>query len=61
MLKRSIFLIGTQAILATALLFLVSSCGKDKSSSTGWNYNDSKWGGYEAHEYDGQETGPGLV
>ena len=28
---------------------------------TGWNYNDSKWGGFEVHKYLGQETGPNLV
>ena len=45
-----------------ALLFLVPmSCKKQQSSTTGWNYNDSKWGGFEKHEYAGQETGPGLV
>lgn len=44
------------------LLFLVPmSCKKERSSTTGWKYNDSKWGGFEKHEYAGQETGPGLV
>jgi len=44
-----------------ALPFLIASCGKEKSSVTGWNYNDSKNGGYEVVKYQGQETGPGLV
>ena len=40
--------------------FYLTSCGKEKSSVTGWNYNDpkmvvSKW------FPDEQETGPGLV
>ena len=49
------FLLGTIAILATA-------CGgKERSSITNWKYNDSKWGGFEVHEYDGQATGPNLV
>ena len=43
------------------LAFILASCGKDKSTTTGWRYNDSKWGGFEKHDYKGQETGPGLV
>jgi formylglycine-generating enzyme len=47
------------------LLFglLVASCGgkKEKSSTTGWNYNDQKWGGFEKIDYEGQATGPNLV
>ena len=50
----------TIALVASSMLFTVA-CKKDKSASTGWNYNDSKWGGFEKHEYGGQETGPGLV
>ena len=46
--------------LSTAMI-LFSSCGKEKSSVTGWNYNDPKNGGYEVVPYDEQETGPGLV
>ncbi|MCY7409916.1 MAG: formylglycine-generating enzyme family protein, partial [Chitinophagales bacterium] len=44
-------------------LMLLNSCifhGKDKSMATGWNYNDTKWGGFEVHDYPGQETGPNL-
>ncbi|GIV33781.1 MAG: gliding motility lipoprotein GldJ [Chitinophagales bacterium] len=40
---------------------LLSSCSKDQSSTTGWNYNDPDWGGFERIDYAGQETGPGLV
>ena len=50
----------TMVLIAFSLLFTVA-CKKEKSASTGWNYNDSKWGGFEKHEYAGQETGPGLV
>ncbi len=43
-------------------LLLLSSCGKkEKSSTTGWNYNDQKWGGFEKLDYEGQATGPNLV
>ncbi len=41
---------------------LVSSCGKkERSASTGWMYNDQKWGGFEKLDYEGQATGPNLV
>ena len=52
---------GIAIILSVLLAFGMSSCTKDKSSNTGWNYNDSKWGGFEVVDYRGQETGPGLV
>ena len=53
-------LISPSIALICAIIFLVS-CGKEKSSITGWNYNDPKNGGFEVQAYDEQETGPGLV
>lgn len=54
LLKFSVYL-----LVATALL---TSCkSKERSSTTGWNYNDTKWGGFEKLKYDGQITGPNLV
>lgn len=55
-----------QLLYSTTVLFLaaslMTSCGKKQTSSTtGWNLNDSKWGGFEVKNYPGQETGPGLV
>ncbi len=50
--------------LSVALFGLaLASCGgkKEKSSTTGWNYNDQKWGGFEKIDYEGQATGPNLV
>ncbi|MBL6962626.1 MAG: SUMF1/EgtB/PvdO family nonheme iron enzyme [Bacteroidetes bacterium] len=55
---KKIFQLLSITILAVILL---SSCSKEKSSTTGWKYNDVKWGGFEKHEYKGQETGPNLV
>ncbi len=46
--------------LSVAVISL-SSCNYESSSSTGWNYNDSKNGGFEKRPYFEQETGPGLV
>lgn len=50
-----------QAALAVGVITMASSCSKERSNSTGWNYNDPKNGGFEVVDYDGQETGPGLV
>ena len=46
-------------IASFALLF--SSCKKEASPTTGWNYNDPKNGGFEVYPFTEQETGPGLV
>ena len=56
MKKRNLFMAGM--IVTAGLMF---SCKKEKSTTTGWNYNDSKWGGFEKHDYKEQETGPNLV
>jgi gliding motility-associated lipoprotein GldJ len=40
---------------------LVVSCKKEKSPTTGWEFNNPDWGGFEKVNYMGQETGPGLV
>lgn len=42
-------------------LTLICSCAKEKSSSTGWDYNNYKNGGFEKVNAQEQETGPGLV
>ena len=42
-------------------LLLFSSCKKERSATTNWSYNDSKWGGFEKPDYQGQATGPNLV
>jgi gliding motility-associated lipoprotein GldJ len=45
------------------LVLVLSACGKKESSDiTGWNLNDTKWGGFEKNlDYKGQPTGPNLV
>ena len=48
-------------LMFSMALIIFSSCGKERSSVTGWNYNDPKNGGFEVVPYDEQETGPGLV
>jgi len=50
---------GLLAVLA--LLTIMSSCKKETSPTTGWNYNDAKNGGFEVAPFEEQATGPGLV
>ncbi|MBN4049696.1 SUMF1/EgtB/PvdO family nonheme iron enzyme [Bacteroidales bacterium AH-315-N07] len=40
---------------------LLSSCGAEESSVTGWSYNDPSNGGFEVVDYIEMETGPGLI
>lgn len=42
-------------------ILLLPSCRFETSNATGWNYNDSRNGGFEKLPYYEQETGPGLV
>ena len=46
------------------LFLMISACSKrnnDRSSATGWKYNDPEYGGFEKVDYAGQPTGPNLV
>jgi gliding motility-associated lipoprotein GldJ len=40
---------------------VLTSCMKESSSSTGWEYNSVENGGFEKAPFEEQETGPGLV
>jgi sulfatase modifying factor 1 len=55
-MKKIVFL-GLAAMLAT------TACKREqRSDTTGWKYNDAKWGGFEKMpKYKGQATGPNLV
>jgi len=48
-------------VLSLGMMVFTSCSDKEKSSSTGWNVNDEKNGGFEVVDYNEQETGPGLV
>jgi formylglycine-generating enzyme len=48
-------------LLVLPVLLGVSSCSKNQSAVTGWNYNDPKNGGFEVAPAQDQATGPGLV
>jgi gliding motility-associated lipoprotein GldJ len=40
---------------------VLASCAREASSSTGWNYNDPRTGGFQKVPFVDQETGPGLI
>ena len=42
-------------------MILLGSCAKERSTSTGWEYNNYQNGGFEKFDAKEQETGPGLV
>ncbi|MEZ4982402.1 MAG: SUMF1/EgtB/PvdO family nonheme iron enzyme [Saprospiraceae bacterium] len=46
--------------LFAASLFVSCKSG-EVSDTTGWKFNDTKWGGFEKLDYEGQATGPNLV
>lgn len=59
-------LLGLNGFLLFAGIAVLSSCGGQKSSNlvsskTGWNFNDSKMGGFDVPKYEGQYIGPGLT
>src|SRR5690554_1300216 len=47
---------GVATLFATLM-----ACGNEQSSITGWNYNDSRNGGFQKMAFAEQETGPNLV
>ncbi len=53
------------SFLVLSVLFssivLFTSCSKQQSATTGWEYNNPKNGGFEVAEFRGQIAGPGLV
>lgn len=58
MSKRNLLFLAALGLIG----FAGASCSKkEKSATTGWHYNDKKWGGFELHKTPQQETGPNLV
>ena len=58
---KNIFNLTIFISLSSCLFFSCSSTKKE-SSSTGWEYNNSKNGGFELNtKFEEQETGPGLM
>lgn len=49
-------------ILIISSVVILASCSRKQSSTTGWEYNNSKNGGYETNQrFVEQATGPGLL
>ena len=48
-------------MLSVGLLASCSKKGGERSSSTGWKYNDQKMGGFEKLDYNPQVTRTNLV
>jgi len=53
------------AIAILSFIMILSSCGlfgpKERSHSTGWEYNNPENGGFEVSSAAAQQTGPGLI
>ncbi len=62
-MKRALFGFSLLSVgFATVLTSCSSNKGRGTSDKTGWNYNDSRLGGFTAAQnYQGMQTGPGLV
>jgi formylglycine-generating enzyme len=46
-------------LVFAAMIF--ASCQREASNTTGWYYNDPRFGGFQNHPGYHQETGPGLI
>ena len=49
------------AAFALAGVFIASSCSREASGTTGWDYNNPRTGGFQKVPFVDQETGPGLL
>ncbi len=61
LIKRFSFLVLTGAVIASFSSCSLFNKKYQKSTATGWNYNDPKWGGFYVAKNKEQQTGPGLV
>ena len=60
-LKNITVLLGAIALLASCKNGFMGKNKKEKSSMTGWNYNDKNMGGFNVAKAKDIKTGPGLV
>src|SRR6056297_2077500 len=58
MVMKHIFRLTMLMIFGALVL---TSCQKEASNTTGWYYNDPRFGGFQNHPGYEQETGPGLI
>ena len=50
-----------QWFIALLAIAVISSCSREVSNTTGWDYNNPGMGGFQKVPYIDQETGPGLI
>ena len=48
-------------VVMLAVIGLVASCARERSNTTGWEYNNPRNGGFQKVPFFDQETGPGLI
>lgn len=51
----------TKMLVAIGVIAIVSSCYRESSNTTGWDYNNPDMGGFQKVPFMDQQTGPGLV
>ncbi len=60
--KHNLYMQFSKIIFVAVVgLGLMASCAKERSSNTGWEYNNPNNGGFQKVPFVDQETGPGLV
>jgi sulfatase modifying factor 1 len=60
-MKRTLLGLSILCVGSATIFSACSSKNHGVSDKTGWNYNDSRLGGFDVANYPGQQTGPGLV
>jgi len=60
-MKRTLLGLSLLCVGSAVVLSACSSKPRGVSDKTGWNYNDPRLGGFDVPDYQGQQTGPGLV
>ncbi|MFA6924401.1 MAG: SUMF1/EgtB/PvdO family nonheme iron enzyme [Bacteroidales bacterium] len=59
-MKKKYYKLSVLLVVALSAM-IYTSCKKSVSNTTGWEYNNPKYGGFEVVPYEEQETGPGLI
>ena len=55
------FVFAICCCLMTSCFLKKKGGGNERSSATGWKYNDTEWGGFEKLDYEGQINAPNMV
>ena len=52
----------SKLVLCFGIIVLFANCkGSDQSATTGWDYDNPEWGGFESANGEDQMTPPGMV